>query len=300
MSNNQDKTKLAILAALISCIIYGFSFMSSRVALLHTTGDMLLAIRFTASMLIMIALVLTGVFKLNLRGKPIRKFILLGLAQPVIYFIAETNGIQYTNSSFSGIMISLIPVMTTVLSAIFLKESIKLRTMGWILCSVLGVVVISSAQTSSGAIQFKGVLWLLLAIASASVFYLLSKSIANAFTPFERTFIMMVTGFVFFVSKAVISAGSEFVPLLTSALTDKYVLLPIAYLAALSSVVAFMMQNYAVTYLDLATTTVFENIIPIISVFAGVLFLGEPFSVVQLAGILLILLGVWKVTTESR
>lgn len=75
-------------------------------------------------------------------------------------------------------------------------------------------------------------------------------------------------------------------------------MLPVAYLAVLSSVAAFLLQNYAVTYLELAKITVFENIIPVISVAAGVLFLGEPFSVIQLAGVALILIGVWKVTTD--
>ena len=76
-------------------------------------------------------------------------------------------------------------------------------------------------------------------------------------------------------------------------------MIPILYLSVLSSVVAFLLQNYSVTYLSLAKATVFENIIPVISVAAGVIFLGEPFSLIQLAGIVLILLGVWKVTTEK-
>ena len=90
-----------------------------------------------------------------------------------------------------------------------------------------------------------------------------------------------------------------FVPLFIDGITDRYVLIPILYLSVLSSVVAFLLQNYSVTYLSLAKATVFENIIPVISVAAGVIFLGEPFSLIQLTGIVLILLGVWKVTTEK-
>ena len=47
--------------------------------------------------------------------------------------------------------------------------------------------------------------------------------------------------------------------------------------------------------LDAATATVFSNIIPVVSLLAGVLILGEPFSMAYLAGIVLILLGVYKV-----
>ena len=110
---------------------------------------------------------------------------------------------------------------------------------------------------------------------------------------------MMVMGFVCFTLSAVIREGAEFVPMLTAGLTDRYVMLPILYLSLLSSVGAFMMQNYAITYLSVAQCTVFENIIPVVSVAAGVIFLGEPFSIIQLAGMALILLGVWKVSTSK-
>ena len=299
MTGGTDKTRLATLAALISCIIYGFSFLASRVALMHTAPEMLLAIRFSVAMLIMIVLVLIGVYKVDLRGKPVGMFIIIGICQPVIYFISETKGIQYTNSSFAGIMISLIPVVTAVFSAVFLGERLRLRTLAWIFVSVAGVAVISTSQTSSGAVQLKGVFWLLAAVTSAAAFYITSRSIADKFTPFERTFVMMVTGFVFFTASAVVKDGAEFIPMLKAGLTDRNVMLPILYLAVLSSVAAFMMQNYAVTYIDLAKITVFENIIPLISVAAGVILLKEPFSVWQLTGMILILLGVWKVTTED-
>lgn len=298
MNQDRDRTKSALLATAGFAIIFGFSFMASRIALQHTSAPMLLVIRFSVSMLVMLLLVVFGFFKVSLKGKPVGRFLVMGLCQPVIYFIGETLGIQYTNSSFAGVMISLIPVSTAILSAIFLHEHISRRTVGWIIVSIVGVFIISTTQTSSGAIQFKGVLYLLVAVISASAFYILSRSTADDFTPFERTFIMMVMGFVCFTIQAIIQEGQDFLPLLKSGFTDPSVMLPVAYLAVLSSVVAFLLQNYAVTYLELAKITVFENIIPVISVAAGVLFLGEPFSVIQFAGVALILIGVWKVTTD--
>ena len=168
---------------------------------------------------------------------------------------------------------------------------------GWV--GVIGAFIISAAQTGSGAIQIKGILWLLVAVISAAVFYVLSRSTADDFTPFERTFIMMLLGWVCFTAQAAAEHGKDFIPLMKSGLTDRGLMLPILYLSVLSSVVAFLLQNYSVTYLELARITVFENIIPVISVAAGVIFLGEPFSPVQLAGMALILLGVYKVTTSG-
>ena len=295
----RDRTKLALLASVGYCTIFGFSFMQSRIALSHTTPDMLLAIRFMVSMLAMLLLAVTGLFRMDLKGKPVGMFLVMGLCQPVIYFFGETAGIQYTNSSFAGIMIALIPVVTVLMSAVFLHERISLRTFGWVLCSVAGAFIISMVQTGNGSVQLKGIMFLMVAVISAVVFYLLSRTVAQYFTPFERTFIMMVMGFVCFTLSAVVREGDQFMPLLRAGLTDKYVMLPILYLALLSSVAAFMLQNYAITYLSVAQCTVFENIIPVVSVAAGVIFLGEPFSFIQLVGMALILLGVWKVSTSK-
>ena len=103
----QGNTKKATLAALTACVIFGFSFMASRIAMEHTAPSMLLSLRFLAALLIMSLLLLFRAGSIRLKGKPLGRFLLLGVCQPVVYFIGESNGIKYTNSSFSGIMIAL-------------------------------------------------------------------------------------------------------------------------------------------------------------------------------------------------
>ena len=290
--------KTALLAALAASIIFGFSFMASRIAMEHTTPSMLLSLRFLAALLIMSLLMLFGVGGLHLKGKPIGRFLLLGLCQPIIYFIGESNGIKYTNSSFSGIMIALIPTITALLSIVFLREKLKLRRMLWILCSLSGVVLISLTQ-EGGAIRFSGILFLLLADLAAAMFTILSRSLSDAFTPFERTYIIMLMGALFFTGSAVVEEGGNYPALLRAAVTDLHVVLPVLYLSVLSSVVAFFCQNYAATYLDATRVVMFTNVTPIVSVVVGVLLLHEPFSLIHIPGIILILLGVYMINRDK-
>ena len=295
-----DKIKLATAAAFLSNFIFGLSFMASRIALEHTSSSIMLALRFGASVLIMLILAVTGIVKLSFKGKNVRSLLLLGLFQPIIYFIGEANGIRLTNSSFAGIMISLIPVVTAIGSGIFLHERPPKSSYGWILCSVAGVAVISISQAGGGVVQPAGILLLVLAIIAGAGFTLCSRSVADEFTPYERTFVMMLMGFVFFTASAIVLEGREFAPMLTAAVTDRYVILPVLYLSVASSVLAFLMLNYSVTYIDAAKATVFTNLIPVISTLAGVLILGEPFSAVYLIGIILILVGVYKVNAAAN
>ncbi|MBQ6622908.1 MAG: DMT family transporter [Mogibacterium sp.] len=299
MEDNR-KIRLAYLAAISAYFIYGLSFMFTRVAMNYTTGSMLLAVRFTISLLAIVLLILFGIVKIDLRGKPLGRFLFMGLCQPGIYYFGETAGIKYTNSSFSGIMIALIPVVTALLSALILKEDLPLRKFLWIVISVAGVSLISVTQSSDGVIQPKGVFYLLIAVFSASFFSILSRSIAGSFTPFERTFVMLVMGFLIFTGNAVIQEGAQFLPMFADAVRTPGVILPVLYLSLISTIVAFFCQNYSMSYLEVTKATIFTNIAPIVSVAAGVLILGEPFSAVHIVAMVLSLVGVYKVSKFSR
>ena len=293
---SSDNRKKAVLAELAACIIFGTSFMATSIALGGTSPEILLSVRFTVSVITMLIMLAAGAGKLDLRNKPMGKFLLLGLCEPVIYFYAETYGLKYTTSSFAGVMIALIPVLAAVMSAWLLREKLPAAKVLWIICSLSGVVIISAKQSSEGVIRIKGILFLLVAMIAASFFSILSRSLAGIFTPFERTFVMMLMGSVAFSGAACVKYRGEFVQAVTDAVREPAVLLPILFLAVFSSVVAYSLANYSLTYLDVSTATIFGNIIPVVSLAAGVLLLGEPFSVSYIPAIVLILLGVYKVT----
>jgi drug/metabolite transporter (DMT)-like permease len=160
---------------------------------------------------------------------------------------------------------------------------------------VTGVAIISVNQTGEGVISLSGILYLLVAIVSASFFTVLSRSISDVFSPFERTFIMMVMGFIAFTGSAIISEGRDFLPSMVSAMQDKYVILPVLFLSVICSVAAFFCFNYAATVLEVSRIAVLANITPVVSVLAGTIFLKEPFTPVCIIGIILILTGVYMV-----
>ena len=299
MSRQSSNITTAVLAAILANTIWGLSFMATRIATTHVSPSVLLCIRFTASFLIMLLLHATRIGKIDLKGKPIGKFLLMGLCEPVIYFFSETYGIKYTNASFSGLIISLIPAGTALLSAVFLKENLSLKKFAWILISVAGVILVSVTQTSEGSIQLRGVILLLVAMLSAAFYSILSRSTSVYFSSFERTFVMMTMGFVSFTAYALFTERSRFAASFAAALHDKYVIFPVLFLTVFCSVIAFYCMNYGMTYLEVSRASIFTNIIPVVSVIAGVTILGEPFSAVSAVGIVLILSGVYMVNKLS-
>ena len=301
-----NKTTAATLCALGGNAIFGFSFMFSRIALGVATPFVMLTYRFILAVIGLSVMAVWSVNRKNppkdsedfmrfdLRGKPVLPLICLGVVQPVAYFFCESYGIAMTNASFSGVIIALVTIVGLILGAVCLGERATGRQVVWSLVSIAGVIVMTLLQSAEGEIRPLGVLLLLGAVLSGVVFNIISRSIADRFSAFERTYVMMLIAAVVFASLAIwenrANPAALFVPLESLPFMGS-----MGYLALVSSIGAFMMLNFANNHLPVAKTTAFCNLTTVISVFAGVVFLKEPFSAVMLLSAAMIIMGVWKV-----
>ena len=296
---NQKKLHiLSLLAALTAATIFGMSFMFSKMALVTAAPTVLLAFRFTvavAAMSLVIALnALVGkvrgkpLFAFSLKGKPVGKLLLLGIVQPVAYFIFENYGILYTSAAVAGTIIAAVPVCCILMDVLVLHERVTRRQ---VLCAIGGVALISVG----GAVMISalGLLFLLLTMLSDTVYYGLSHDAAKRFTPFEMTYVMFVVGMAVFIPVALIQAGGISSELITAPAQSGSFWLAVLYLGILSSGVAYGLLNFANSHLTVSESSLFSNVTTVVSVLAGVLFLKEDFSLWQALGVVIILVCVF-------
>ncbi len=295
-----NKTTKAVLGATVSHIIYGFSFMFSKIALGVADTFVLLSLRFITAFLMLNILWALGIIKINFKGKKIGGLFIMGLFQPFLYFIFEQYGILYTSSAISGVVIALVPIAAMALSRIFFGERATKKQVLYALISLFGIVLISLCDGEGGDFTWFGFLLLVGAVLCAGGFNMLSRGLSGDFSPFERTYVMMALGTVGFTSIALFKLGGGYFGAAVSALADAGFLVSVLYLAVLSSVVAFACYNYATTYLSTTKATSFANIITVVSVLAGIVFLRESFNLIQLLSCLLILIGVFGVNKENQ
>ena len=289
------KEKLAILLGILANSIFGFSFLFSKMAMTCTSPMVLLSLRFIMAFTLLNLVILFGKVKLNFRGKKLWGALLIGIAEPGCYFLCENYGINMTSSSFAGQMIALIPVVALGASALFLHERpTKLQTVA-AMVSVLGVLIGTAGAGESGSFSLPGMILLCGAVLSSVTYSLLNRKLSAEFSPFERVYVMFAIGTVLFTSIALFQCRSDLAGLYLAPLAQPKFLISLVYLAGLSSVAAFLFQNYAFTHLSVARVTNFSNLTTIFSIFAGVIFLHEAFSLRQLLGAVLIILGVYGV-----
>ena len=291
--NNKTNYKV-ILAVVIAHVFWGFSFLASRTALNVTNMFVLLSHRFIIATLAMSVAVILGLVKINLRGKRIHLLIARSILQPVIYFLDEQYGIQHSTTIFSGVMIALIPIVGTLAAAPILKEKPTLTQLAFSVLSVSGVIGIGLMSKNSGVLELGGVIALIIAVCSAAGYLMISRSVCTEFTAFERTYSMMAISAIVFTACAFVSVKGDMSAFI-SPMGEKSYLLSILFLSLCCSVASFGFDSYAIAHLTVAKLSAFANLTTAVSVFAGAVFLHEPFSFLGFIFCVMILVGIYGV-----
>ncbi len=210
--------KKGMLAAGTAFSIFGFSYLFSKMALNITEPMILLCVRFSVTFIILNLLLVLRIFKVRYPGRKIWMAILVGIIQPVLYFVFENYGLKYTTTSFTGIIASISPIFTAVLGVICLKEIPSKKQWLGIVISIIGVFLVSVGGTG-GENTVVGCLCLLIAYLLGAYYSILIRKLSKDFTAFEITYIMFVVGFLFFLGLAFVQFKGETVPMIREALS---------------------------------------------------------------------------------
>lgn len=287
------KKFLPYLSGLLFSTIFGFSFMFTKEALEVIDPFQLMGYRFLTAGLLVNVLWLIGVFKIDAPFSKLKYLLLVTIAQPVLYFIFETIGMDYTTSSEAGLLVSLIPVVVTLLAIVFLNETPSKRQSIFIAFSVIGVVFITIMKgTTEISGNFLGMALIGGAVLMAAIHNIMSRKLSVDFKPEVITYFMMTVGALVFntilLSTKTTNFSNYFEPL-----TNLKVLIPVIYLGVLSSVLAFFFVNYTLSKLPASQSAVFANFATVVSILAGVFIRNEPFYWFQILGGAFIIIGVW-------
>ena len=297
--NSEKKQLRAMMATIVCHALWGLSFMASRKALSAAHMLLLLSHRFLISFVVMNLVMLLSRTKLELRGRKLWLPVLLGLCEPVIYFLGEQYGILHSNTIFSGVMIAMIPIVSTLAAAPVLREKPTAGQVLFSLLSVGGVIGIGLMSSGAGALEWGGAAALVIAVLSAAAYTLLSRGISETYSPFTRTYVMIAVGAVVFTVMAAVVCRGDMSAYLAP-FGDVVYLMSVLFLALGCSVLCYFLSSYALTNLPVARESVFSNLTTVVSVFAGAVFLKEPFTWFGAVMIVLILAGIWGVQKTAR
>ena len=291
----KENTAKAAICAALGNIIWGFSFLFTKVGLaMAPDPNVMLAHRFIMATLVMVILTLTGKGKISLKGKNWKPLVLLLLMQ-TLYYVFETYGVLHTNTTISGLVLAVVPVVTIGTGALFLREYPTRRQAFFCILPVAGVIIMTVTGQELGVAKPLGILFLLLTMLVSALFKTVNRKASQEFSPFERTFMVLANSAAVFSVMGMASVDWNIGTFVAPLFHGKY-LISILCLSLLCSIAANMLVNYASARMSVFKVSSFGSLSTLCSVLVGVIFLREPMNLALFLGAVLILVGIRQVT----
>lgn len=291
------------LAALTFTLMFGFSYMFSKIALDYVSPIGLVAYRYLFAFSAIELLRITGVIKIKFTRKHLKTLILVVMFQPFLYSLFSTFGLNLIASSEAVMMVALVPVFSGLFSAIFLKERPSITQWLFTGLSIAGIIYIQgSLQGVESPSQPIGFILMIMAVMSGAAYNVTSRQASKQFKPLEVTYAMMLFGAaslntLYLIELAITRNLSAYV----LNLAQPSLLLSALYLGVFATVVAFFMLNYALSVLPAHRVAVYANLVTIIGIFAGYLLLNEPLFTFHFIGSFMVIVGVYgTVMSQSK
>jgi drug/metabolite transporter (DMT)-like permease len=232
----------------------------------------------------------------RLLKKDLRPLLFMALCEPCLYFTFEAHALELTTASQAGMISAMLPLLVAVGARLVLGEVLTPRTTLGFMVAMAGACVLSFAgqPTETAPNPILGNFLEFMAMVCATGYIISLKWLTARYAPFFLTAVQAFVGALFFF---------PFLFLPTTELPTVFDPLPamaIVYLGAAVTLGAYGLYNYGVSRIAVSRTSVFFNLIPVITVILGVLILEERFTLYQYLASGLVFIGIYLSRDSSR
>ena len=283
------------LALAAAVLLWGLSFVFTKVALAGLPPLCILFLRFALAALFFLALFAR-------RGRPrlspadLREVARVCLFMPVAYFILETYGIKFTTASKASLLAATIPLAVLLASAWLHRERPRPRVLAGAALSLPGVVLLVSGGGADGLLSGPrlGDLYMAGAVLAAAAYMILAGRLGGRVSCVDLTGLQMLAGALVFAPFALAQMDG---------VAWGAVGLPLAATLALAlgpTIAGFLCYNYALSAIPAPRASLGINLVPVVTAAGAWALLGERLAPLQMAGGLLVLLAVVLATAPDR
>lgn len=143
-TSRKGSMTLALCCGITGNVIWGASYLFTRIAQQEAPPMVQMSLRFLLAFLLLNLMMLFGGEKIRLRGKNLRPLIVLSCVEP-IYFFFESYGIYYSNSTFAGATLAIVPVIAIGMGVLILKEYPTRKQFLLCFVPIAGVILVTIA-----------------------------------------------------------------------------------------------------------------------------------------------------------
>lgn len=296
-TSRKGSMTLALCCGITGNVIWGASYLFTRIAQQEAPPMVQMSLRFLLAFLLLNLMMLFGGEKIRLRGKNLRPLIVLSCVEP-IYFFFESYGIYYSNSTFAGVTLAIVPVIAIGMGVLILKEYPTRKQFLLCFVPIAGVILVTIAGSGLGAVQPIGVVLVFGACLFAAFYRVYNKDSSAEFTAFERSYFVIGMCMLVFTVAALCMERGDLTPF-AAALHSKRFVLSTLVLSVFCSVAANILVNYSASILPMAIFSNLGSLITVCAMFLGIIFLDEPTNAMSLVGSAMVLVGLFLIARVS-
>src|SRR5688572_21794473 len=290
--------KLAYIAWITICVVWGTTYLAIRVALESLPVALLAGMRWTAAGLVL--MLLLPAFGEHIPPRRLwRSIAIVGVLMNVL-----GNGLlvwsqQYVASGLAAVVVAMVPFWSVIVEALSARgERLTRYTLAGVAAGFAGILVLVWPALTFGGPDGRMFVAGILAMQVGAIAWAIGTSYTKRHslgaTPLASSALQMVfSGIMLMTAGTLLGEWGRvtFTPRSFAAL---------AYLAVFGSAIGYTAYVYAVKHLRLSTVSLYAYVNPIIAVLLGTLLLSEPFSARLVVAAALVFLGIAIVRSQSR
>ncbi len=286
---------LVPLAALFTAmLLWSSAFIALKLALTVFTPLFLVTAR------LCLASVAVAMFWNRLRPFPYRTgdwraLVFMGLCEPLLTFLLETEALRWTSASQAAVVTALLPVLVALAAWPVLGERLGVRGALGCAISFSGVawLTVAGTVTDQAPRPVLGNILEFLAMVVATGNILTVKRLSARYSPLHLTGFQTLFGAVCLLPGLLLPQGRwpEAFPLVPT--------LALLYLGVIVTLCAYGLYNFGISRIPAGQASAWINLIPVLTLVLDALLLGGVLSIWQCVAAALVLVGVAAAQSRS-
>ncbi|MDQ0225355.1 DMT family transporter [Metabacillus niabensis] len=285
----ENKLSVGHLSAIITIIIWGTTYISTKILLNGFSPIEILFFRFVIGI---IALKMIYPYRLKFMDKQHELlFACAGLCGVTLYYLLENIALTFTLASNVGVISAIVPFFTAILIYLFLKnEPLRMNFFIGFIVALLGIFLISFNGSTNFQLNPVGDLLAVAATLIWAIYSVLTRKISSyGYNTIQATRRVFFYGILFMIPALFLF---DFKLDLERFVQPVY-LFNLLFLGLGASALCFVSWNFAIKKLGAIKTSIYIYLVPIITVITAMIVLHEPMTWMAALGILLTLTGLF-------
>lgn len=296
-ASSRGQRYLALFLLILAVIFWGFSFISTKVVLAELPPVSIAFFRQIVSVIVLLPLVLRSLIRERFaqlsRATQLDAVLVAssGLFGIVLYFIFENNGIRLSTAANASMIVAAVPVFTLMSEVLFFKLKITARILPCLALSILGVYLVISGdgRLDLSSARTIGNLLVVGAMVCWVSYTIINKRLTDKYSSLLLTYFQALFSLILFLPFILPEMERWRVP-------GAGALLHLLYLGVCCSALGYIFYVFAVKRLGATISSAFLNLVPVVTVAGGLIWLRERITGLQLLGMGLVMASLYALS----